>query len=44
MLPVSYADLFVESLDVSEEAGVEDDDNCEGEEEHNCDEREHVDT
>ena len=44
VLPVSDADLSVESLDVAEEAGVESDDDCEGQEEHNCNERKHVDT
>ena len=44
VVAVRDPDLLVEPLDIAEEAGVEDDDNCEGEEEHNCDEREHVDT
>ena len=44
VLAVSDADPSVESLDVAEETGVESYDDCEGEEEHKCDEREHVDT
>ena len=43
VLAVPDPNLSVESLDVAEEAGVEGDENCEGEEEHDCDEREHVD-
>ena len=44
VLPVPDADLSVESLDVAEETRIESDDDCEGQEEHNCDERKHVDT
>ena len=44
VLAVPDADPSVESLDVAEEAGVENYDDCEREEEHKCDEREHVDT